>query len=360
MATASGSGLTRRRGAGGASTDNDDTNPNANDSSRVASPAPRRTDDTRSPDTAYESVGANGHKIAFDPRDISENEERSRQPKLTLMEEVLLMGLKDKQGYLSFWNDNISYALRGCIVLELALRGRISMQKDSSRRRFPLSDRVVEVVDETLTGEVLLDEALKMMKSSEKMSVSSWIDLMSGETWNLMKIGYQLKQVRERLAKGLVDKGILRTEKRNFLLFDMATHPVADGGAKDEIRRRVRAVLTNRTVVLPASPFLPDGIEFRYLRTIAMLCAAYAANVLENALVTLGHEARERAFAQVDELLAEYSQWPFGKRTGGNAAIGANLDQVIRDEVNKAKDKELQLEVVAACLSVFTRLDSLL
>jgi golgi phosphoprotein 3 len=63
-----------------------------------------------------------------------------------------------------------------------------------------------------------------------------------------MKIGFQLKQVRERLAKGrkcgipsfsshrclrcypsgLVDKGVLRTEKRNFLLFDMATHPVAD------------------------------------------------------------------------------------------------------------------------------------
>jgi hypothetical protein len=39
---------------------------------------------------------------------------------------------------------------------------------------------VIEVVDDTLTGEVLLDEALKMMKSSEKMSISSWIDLMSG------------------------------------------------------------------------------------------------------------------------------------------------------------------------------------
>lgn len=162
-----------------------------------------------------------------------------------------------------------------------------------------------------------------------------------------MKIGYQLKQVRERLAKGLVDKGILRTEKRNFLLFDMATHPVADGGAKDEIRRRVRNVLTNRTVVLPPSQFLPEEMEFRYLRTVAMLCAAYAANVLENALTTLGHEARERAFAQVDELLAEYSQWPFGKRTGGPAAIGANLEQVIRDEVNTAKDKELQLEASA-------------
>ena len=174
MATASGSGLTRRRGAGGVTADNGDDEP-----TRVSSPAPRKNDDTRAPETGYES-GANGHKIAFDPRDISENAERSKQPKLTLMEEILLMGLKDKQGYLSFWNDNISYALRGCIVIELAFRGRISMQKDSSRRRYPLSDRLIEVVDDTLTGEVLLDEALKMLKSSEKMSVSSWIDLMSG------------------------------------------------------------------------------------------------------------------------------------------------------------------------------------
>jgi Golgi phosphoprotein 3 len=264
------------------------------------------------------------------------------------------------QGYLSFWNENISYALRGCIVIELALRGRISMQKDSSRRRFPLADRVIEVIDETLTGEVLLDEALKMMKSSELMSVNSWIDLMSGtcalekekhqlthagETWNLMKIGYQLKQVRERLAKGLVDKGILRTEKRNFLLFDMATHPLADGGAKDDLHRRVRNVCSNRTVILAPNTWLPEDIDFRYLRTICMVSAAYAANVLENALVTMSHEARERAFAQVDELLAEYSQWPFARRAGGSQAIGANLAQAINDEVNKNKDKELQLEV---------------
>ncbi|KAF4902332.1 Vacuolar protein sorting-associated protein 74 [Colletotrichum viniferum] len=353
MSSAAG-GLTRRRGGGGggAAAEGGET---SNGASRTNSTSNFKDN---APETSYES-GENGHKIAFDPRDISESAERSKQPKLTLMEEVLLLGLKDKQGYLSFWNDNISYALRGCIVIELAFRGRISMQKDASRRRFPLADRVIEVIDETLTGEVLLDEALKMMKQSEKMSVSSWIDLMSGETWNLMKIGYQLKQVRERLAKGLVDKGILRTEKRNFLLFDMATHPVADGGAKEEIRRRVRNVLTQRTVVLPASQFLPENLEFRYVRTIAMVCAAYAANVLENALSTLGHEARERAFAQTDELLADYSQWPFGKKATGNG-IGANLPQVIQEEVSKGKDKELQLEVVAACLSVFTRLDSLL
>jgi Golgi phosphoprotein 3 len=173
------SGLTRRRGAGGAGSG--ENGGGSDDVGRVSSPAPRNNNsDVRSPETSYES-GENGHRIAFDPRDISESAERSKQPKLTLMEEVLLMGLKDKQGYLSFWNDNISYALRGCIVIELAFRGRIAMEKDSNRRRFPLADRTIEVVDDSLTGEVLLDEALKMMKSSEKMSVASWIDLMSGE-----------------------------------------------------------------------------------------------------------------------------------------------------------------------------------
>ncbi|KKA28528.1 hypothetical protein TD95_004745 [Thielaviopsis punctulata] len=342
------SGLTRRRGGGGAA---------SSDAEARNSPVPGNRD-SGAPETSYENSEA-GHKIAYDPRDISESAERNKQPKLTLMEEVLLLGLKDKQGYLSFWNDNISYALRGCIVMELALRGRVSMQKDASRRRFPLPERVIEVIDDTQTGEVLLDEALKMMKQSEKMSVSAWIDLMSGETWNLMKIGYQLKQVRERLAKGLVDKGILRTEKRNFLLFDMATHPVADGGAKEEIRRRVRNVLTQRTVVLNGSEFLPEELPLRYIRTVAMVCAAYAANVLENALSNLGHEARERAFVQTDDMLADYSQWPFGRKAVNNG-VAANLPQVIADEVNANKDRELQLEVVAACMNVFTRLDSLL
>ena len=66
-----------------------------------------------------------------------------------------------------------------------------------------------------------------------------------------MKIGFQLKQVRERLAKGLVDKGVLRTEKRNFLLFDMATHPVADMRTKESIISRLTALLTSTTSAVP-------------------------------------------------------------------------------------------------------------
>lgn len=86
------SGLTRRRGAGGggaATNDGEGSNgvSRANSSQNVRDTAP---------ETSYEN-SENGHKIAFDPRDISESAERSKQPKLTLMEEVILLGLKDKQ-----------------------------------------------------------------------------------------------------------------------------------------------------------------------------------------------------------------------------------------------------------------------
>ena len=84
------SGLTRRRGAGGGAAADGEA---SNGPSRTASATNVRDS---APETSYEA-GENGHKIAFDPRDISESAERSKQPKLTLMEEVILLGIKDKQ-----------------------------------------------------------------------------------------------------------------------------------------------------------------------------------------------------------------------------------------------------------------------
>ncbi|KAF7328244.1 hypothetical protein MVEN_02564300 [Mycena venus] len=77
---------------------------------------------------------------------------------------------------------------------------------------------------------------------------------VTGETWNVLKIGFQLKQVHERLAKGLVDKGVLRTEKLNFLLFDMAMHLVADAHVKAGVMDGLVALLTSGTSAVSASP----------------------------------------------------------------------------------------------------------
>lgn len=35
-------------------------------------------------------------KVAYDPRDFDNTNEEKEQPKLTLMEEILLLGIKDK------------------------------------------------------------------------------------------------------------------------------------------------------------------------------------------------------------------------------------------------------------------------
>ncbi|KAH9983436.1 GPP34-domain-containing protein [Russula compacta] len=331
------------------------------------------------------SAFAGGNKIAFDPRDLERDEEESKTggkiPRLTLMEEVLLLGLKDHQGYLSFWNDNISYALRGCILIELALRRRIAVHKDPNRRRLPLAERLIEVTDDRQTGETILDETLRMMKAqeSERMSINSWVDLLSGETWNVLKIGYQLKQVRERLAKGLVDKGVLRTEKRNFLLFDMATHPVADLRIKDGLVSRVVALLTASTSVVPPAAFEAPGTQMRALRTVCLACSAYAASVLDNAFAKLGYEEREMAFARCDDILAEFAAWPFGtstpgstgsrKRDGPRIAMGSSgsngreavlglLVEVRKELVDG--DEDTGCELVAGVLEVLSKLDSLL
>ena len=55
------------------------------------------------------------------------------------------------------------------------------------------------------------------------------------QTWNPLKLRYQLRNVRERLAKNLVEKGVLTTDKQNFLLFEITTHPLSDGNQKTKL-----------------------------------------------------------------------------------------------------------------------------
>ncbi|KAJ3761721.1 Golgi phosphoprotein 3-domain-containing protein [Lentinula raphanica] len=416
---ASASGLSRRRGAGGGG--------NGGLISTTTSTSSRTSSDSPPPSRSSSFTGVNGtrthagsafeggSKIAYDPRDLPPSSTTDngvgggglgKVPRLTIMEEILLLGLKDKQGYLSFWNDNISYALRGCILIELALRRRIAVVKDPiGRRRVGgggLSERIVEVVDERMTGETILDETLRMMKAtqdpppggiSEKLSISTWVDLLSGETWNVLKIGFQLKQVRERLAKGLVDKGVLRTEKRNFLLFDMATHPVADSSVKASLISRVLSLLTSTTSSVPPSALLPEGTQYRVIRSVCLVCAAYTASVLDgtmngaisHSISPLGYEEREAAFARADEILGEFSVWPWGatgeigstpgsrKRSASSRiATGSSGDpsrESVLGLVSEARKEmgvlandgqDLCLELVAGVLEVLSRLDSLL
>lgn len=218
----------------------------------------------------------------------------SKETRLTLMEEVLLLGLKDKEGYTSFWNDCISSGLRGCILIELALRGRIELERAGMRRK-GLLNRKVLVKNSDPCGDVLLDEALKHIKDTDyPESVQTWIEYLSGETWNPLKLRYQLKNVRERLAKNLTEKGVLTTEKQNFLLFDMTTHPVTDTTMKNRLIKKVQDAVLSKWV---NDPHRMDK------RMLSLIFLAHASDVLENAFAPLNDDDYDVAMKRVRDLL---------------------------------------------------------
>jgi Golgi phosphoprotein 3 len=284
--------------------------------------------------------------------------------------------------------------------MELSMRNRIACVKEYAGRHHKklFTERLIEVIDDRPTGEVLLDEALKVMKADQsgtattalaqltnnrtlnrainlatggsnsrlstsnatsgtpatqaRQSVTDWVDLLSGETWNVLKMSYQLKQVRERLAKGLVDKSVLRTEKRNFLVFEMATHPMADPAVKMEVVMRVVNCLLGRG----AAPTR---------RTIALCCAAYAGNVIENALsaaalhggIQLSYSQKDACFAKCEDLLVEWSgqqQQAFGDvvapMPSSNVAIKSAAE----------RERMGWTDIMAGVVGVYLKMDSML
>jgi len=229
-----------------------------------------------------------------DEQNEEEEDRDSKDTRLTLMEEVLLLGLKDKEGYTSFWNDCISSGLRGCILIELALRGRIELERAGMRRKGLLMRKVL-IKNSDPCGDVLLDESLKHIKeTNQPETVQTWIEYLSGETWNPLKLRYQLKNVRERLAKNLVEKGVLTTEKQNFLLFDMTTHPVTDNLQKTRLVKKVQESVLSKWV---NDPHRMDK------RLLSLIYLAHSSDVLENAFGPLSDDDYDVAMKRVRDLL---------------------------------------------------------
>ena len=105
--------------------------------------------------------------------------------------------------------------------------------------------------------------------------------VLSGESWNVMKLKFSIKNLRERLAKGLVDKGVLGTESQSFGLFEMATHPLKDASVKEEVVFRVQDTLLRGTSANP--------------REVVLCAMAYACNVIDNVLNKLEDHRQEIA-----------------------------------------------------------------
>ena len=115
-----------------------------------------------------------------------------------------------------------------------------------------------------------------------------------GETWNPLNLGYQIRNVRERLAKNMVDKGILTTEKQNFFLFDMTTHPLVDTSSKQKLMKKVQEAVLSRWV---------NESNRMDKRTLALILLGHSSDVLENAFASLSDDDYDLAMKHVRELV---------------------------------------------------------
>ncbi|KAF7364748.1 Vacuolar protein sorting-associated protein 74 [Mycena venus] len=329
------------------------------DDGPTPSPPPSGTNDGKSrPPGGLEG----GARATADPRDsklemAEEGRREDKLPRLTLAEEVLLLGIQDKKGYLSFWNDDVSYALRACILMELALQRRIGILYNPQPT--PLEQRMVTVLSTLPTGDPLLDEALMMIKKTEdageRMNTRTWVDYLSGETWNFRKVPFQLKQVRERICEGLVQKGVLGTGTRNFFIFDMITHPVIDTNSKTRIISRLNALLitSTSTVVSAATALVEEGTQCALLRTVCLAGAAYKGRVMDSVFAPLLAQAYT-ARMLCDEILREFGAWPFGRTEGAQERVRWLVGRAREESTDGEKDRAFEL--VAAVLEMLSKL----
>jgi hypothetical protein len=152
---------------------------------------------------------------------------------LNLGEKLMLLALHDEKGtVLSSASMSLEYGLSGAVLMELVLRGRLRADKKN-----------LVIVDAALTGDDILDEALTKIKQSKRdRNTKYWVD----------KLSRGIKDLKGRLLDRLIDKGILRTEKRRILgVISSQRYPMEDAKAEQEVRDRIRAVILGGATLDP-------------------------------------------------------------------------------------------------------------
>lgn len=87
---------------------------------------------------------------------------------------------------------------------------------------------------------------------------------------------------------------MLTTEKQNFLLFDMTTHPLTNNNIKQRLIKKVQEAVLEKWV---NDPHRMDK------RLLALIFLAHSSDVLENAFAPLLDDQYDLAMKRVRQLL---------------------------------------------------------
>ena len=139
---------------------------------------------------------------------------------LNLMEELLLLALDDKKGKIIFSSSSaLPYGLRGALLLELVLIKKIDV----------INKKLV-VVDNSPTEDSLLNNALDIITNHKQKKVKYWVS----------KLKSKMKQLRQDLLLGLMDKGIIEKRDEKILwLIPTKSYPTKNPIPENKVRSRI-------------------------------------------------------------------------------------------------------------------------
>jgi hypothetical protein len=187
---------------------------------------------------------------------------------LTLPEELVLLGTNEKGTTESAAWSSLDNGIAGARLLELSLAGRLALGEKG----------VIEVQDQTPTGDEVVDEALSAIASSERArNAKHWVGKLSKSS------------VRKRVLARLDERGVLATERSRFLgIVPRTRHVEVDPGPEHEVRERLRSAVLG-------------GLSEPDARTVALAALVRACGLTRN---VFGREDRKEADRRIKDLAA--------------------------------------------------------
>lgn len=188
---------------------------------------------------------------------------------LTLYEELLILSIHENKGTLiGSVVERMKLGLAGAILAELALMGKI--QASNNRR--------LQLIDDSLIADDVLNEALSILKESEKeRKFGYWVNTLSQRAEKFLK----------QITESLIRKGIVTGEEERLVwCIPSPIQPEAKASSKYLLSKRLRGIVLAQEDLQP--------------RDIVLLSLVRACGLLD--LIFLSDE-RKLAGRYINELI---------------------------------------------------------
>ena len=154
-----------------------------------------------------------------------------------LVEEIVLLQLRDEGGsFVRVPTWSLRYAIAGAVLMELAIETRIDNDLEH-----------MFLIDDTPTGDDLLDPTLAEIVAGERNTTRYWIE----------HIAASADKIRAAALGRLIERGILEERDNRILwVFHSRRYPAVDGQVRREVKLRIMGVLLSDEIPDPRDAML--------------------------------------------------------------------------------------------------------